>query len=247
MAYEGEELQIVTEQVPAPVFINGVAQNAAMRKHGAVHSPRVLGAHGSNVAVAGSIAFRVGGTDAAAAAVGARGTSFGVATYTFRIDRTKGGDGLGVYFGVADGATDFENGEAWGAAWALGAHGGNLFSWEDGLGAGALVRGALPGSEESLPDGATVAVRVDMALRELSFAVNGGDFVVAKGVELPPSVRPFCKLSGFTKDSVSLAYQGEDLPALDSPGSSNKSTAEAGFNPKMPRVSSDTVLCLELR
>merc|ERR1712190_114170 len=104
------------------------------------------------------------------------------------------------------------------------------------------MRHALPGSDTSLRDGTVIKVRVDMGTRMLGFSVDGSDFVVAKGVQLPDAVRPFCKLAGVTGDCVSLAYEGEALPQLTA---ADKETIEvvASANPKLPRVSSDTVIC----
>uniref|UniRef100_A0A7S4BVR1 B30.2/SPRY domain-containing protein n=2 Tax=Chrysotila carterae TaxID=13221 RepID=A0A7S4BVR1_CHRCT len=203
----------VSEMAPLPVFRNGVPQNEAMRAHRGTYAIKHLGPHGKNVIVEGRIAKRaeadeidMSGSmfvedkcdDLAAVVVGARSAEFGVNTFTFRIERTYSNNGLGTFVGVADSGVDFLNHERWGAAWAIGCHGQNLFSWTDGRGAATLVRGGLPGSDESLPDGATIAVRVDLDARPrvLSFSVDGGPFIVAKGVELPRTVRPFCKLAG---------------------------------------------------
>eukprot|EP00965_Chrysotila_dentata_P216366 6189331-Pleurochrysis_carterae.AAC.2 len=70
--------------------------------------------------------------DLAAVVVGARSAEFGVNTFTFRIERTYSNNGLGTFVGVADSGVDFLNHERWGAAWAIGCHGQNLFSWTDG-------------------------------------------------------------------------------------------------------------------
>uniref|UniRef100_A0A7S4BVP7 B30.2/SPRY domain-containing protein n=1 Tax=Chrysotila carterae TaxID=13221 RepID=A0A7S4BVP7_CHRCT len=255
----------VSEMAPLPVFRNGVPQNEAMRAHRGTYAIKHLGPHGKNVIVEGRIAKRaeadeidMSGSmfvedkcdDLAAVVVGARSAEFGVNTFTFRIERTYSNNGLGTFVGVADSGVDFLNHERWGAAWAIGCHGQNLFSWTDGRGAATLVRGGLPGSDESLPDGATIAVRVDLDARPrvLSFSVDGGPFIVAKGVELPRTVRPFCKLAGFPGDSVALFYQGENSRAASSTtrecacaANSNEQTA-AGYNRKLPRESGDTVL-----
>jgi len=252
MAYEGDEASLAAELAPPTAFEFCVPQNASMLRHGVHYQPAVLGPHGSNVRLDDSTAtvIRAGGRDHTAAAVGARGTQFGVATYTFRLDHTLADDGLGVFVGVADGGVDYANEKSWGDAWALGCHGGNIFQWEDGLAKGALVRGALPGIDEGFKNGTVVCVRVDMGSRELSFSVDGTRFVVAKGITLPRTVRPFCKLSGSSGDRLSLAYDGEALPPCQRERQLTladealiEATIDAALaNPKLPRTSSDTVL-----
>jgi len=260
MAYEGDEAEIVTDGVPLPVFPYGVPQSSAMLQHGVHYRARILGAHGANVSVSGATAIRNGGKDTTAAIVGARGFHSGSHTFSFRIDRTKGNDGLGLFVGVADSSTDFLNNETWGAAWALGCHGANLFSWEDSFASAQLERGVMPGSEQSLKDGTVIAVRVNMSARprELAFSIDGGDFVVAKGIALPETVRPFCKLAGADGDAISLAYEGERLPPVASMDAIDERCAAqiikdneiiakvtAGNN-KLPRESGDSVLIPEV-
>lgn len=258
LAYEGEESELVAPATPLPVFKHGAAQNAAMRAHSLHFRPTPLGPHGGNVLTAGATAIRNGGKDATAAVVGSHGVHTGTATFCFRIQRTKGNDGLGVFVGVADSSVDYLNYEAWGAAWALGCHGSNLYSWEDGLEAAELVRDALPGSEDSVKDGTVIVVRVNMDARprELAFAVDGADFVTAKGVELPETVRPFAKLTGADGDAVSLAYEVDKLPAMQAidelaPLQAAKDEDIIAYcaigNPKLPRESNDSVLVPEVK
>lgn len=96
-----------------------------------------------------------------------------------------------------------------------------LFEWTNARGAGHLIYGGLPGSDESLTAGSTVTLKVDLSAspRTLAFSINGGDFITAEGCELPAAVRPFCKLSGFDGDAVTLTYDDvvSRTASLDSP------------------------------
>jgi hypothetical protein len=257
MAYEGEEAALVRPALPLPIFKHGAEQNAAMRAHGVHYRPAVLGPHGANIASVGATAIRNGGKDSTAAVVGARGAQMGTATFSFRIERTKGNDGLGVFVGVADSSVDYLNNEVWGAAWAIGCHGRNLYSWTDALESAELLRDALPGSEDSVTDGTVVEVRVDMDARprELAFSVAGSDFVTAKGVELPETVRPFAKITGANGDAISLGYETDTLPPVHVHGLSPFQAAadeeiiancDVG-NAKLPRESNDSVLVPEVK
>lgn len=261
LAYKGDETELVTNGQPLPTFKYDVPQNSAMLAYGVHFRPRILGPHGANIISSGATSVRNGGTDNSAALVGARGTSSGTSTFMFRIDHTKDNDGLGVFVGVADSSTDFLNRERWGAAWALGCHGSNLFSWEDGLGSAQLERDAFPGSDESLKDGAVISVRVNMDARprELAFSVDGSDYVVVKGINLPPTVRPFAKLSGSDGDALSLAYAADKLPPRTGLTTGDEQTSVLSAkdediiatittgNLKLPRESGDSVLVAEVK
>eukprot|EP00315_Gephyrocapsa_oceanica_P004049 CAMPEP_0185317408 /NCGR_PEP_ID=MMETSP1363-20130426/46754_1 /TAXON_ID=38817 /ORGANISM="Gephyrocapsa oceanica, Strain RCC1303" /LENGTH=248 /DNA_ID=CAMNT_0027915661 /DNA_START=5 /DNA_END=751 /DNA_ORIENTATION=+ len=194
-----------------------------------------LGQHGDNVRVGGGvIATRTGGSDASAVVVGSTGIQLmhpaqrGQGTFTWTIRKSQSNDGLGLYVGVADADADFLS-DSWGKAWAMGCHGCNLFAWNDARGNGALVPGGLPGSEDSLEDGTTITVKVDLSAspRTLSFSINGGEFVTASDCELPPTVRPFAKLAGAEGDSVSLAY--DDAPSRSSSIDETASEAAASL------------------
>ena len=124
-------MQTITEGVPLPIFPNGVPQNAAMRSHKSKYGVGTFGASAENVTVLGNSLVRNGGSDLTAAAVGSRGAREGVHVFTFKIDRTRGNDGLGVFLGIADAAVDFQNPSEWGCAYAIGCHGQNLFSWKN--------------------------------------------------------------------------------------------------------------------
>ncbi|EOD16352.1 hypothetical protein EMIHUDRAFT_244982 [Emiliania huxleyi CCMP1516] len=150
-----------------------------------------LGQHGDNVRVGGGvIATRTGGSDASAVVVGSTGIQLmhpaqrGQGTFSWTIRKSQGNDGLGLYVGVADADADFLS-DSWGKAWAMGCHGCN----------------------DSLEDGTTVTVKVDLSAspRTLSFSINGG----AEG------------------DSVSLAY--DDAPSRSSSIDETASEAAASL------------------
>lgn len=173
-----------------------------------------LSQHGPNVDIKDGLnAIRKGGEDTSAVVVGSTGIQLdnpvqhGQGTFTWTIRKSKSNDGLGIYVGIADGQTDFLS-NCWGKAWAMGCHSCNLFEWNDACDRGQIIYGGLPGSAESLTDGSTITVKVDLSAspRTLSFSINGGDFITADGCELPTSVRPFCKLAGFDGDAVTLTY-----------------------------------------
>jgi len=126
----------------------------------------VLGQHSNNVDVKDGLnAIRRGGADADAVVVGSTGVQLnnpaqmGRATFTWTIRKTKNNDGLGIYLGVADSATDF-NSSVWGKAWTMGCHSASLFEFANARGPGQLLSDGLPGSEDSLTDGSTVTVEV---------------------------------------------------------------------------------------
>ncbi len=129
---------------------------------------------------------------------------------------SQANDGLGVYIGLVDSSVGFRANAPWGGAIAMGVHAGNLFEWADAKADGALVRGALDGYAESPTDGSVVSVQFDLASNYLAFKVNGGDWMVAKNVELPASARPFVKL-GSTGDSIALSYAERPPKAMPMP------------------------------
>lgn len=235
--------QTISEGVPPPAFKGDVAQSKGMLSAGTAYDYRskVVGPHGANLKLTdhSTVLRKAGGDDMKAAFVGARGVTHGVATFSFKILRSAH-SGLGTYVGVADAAADFNDSAHWGRAWAMGCHGQNLFSWEDGFEVASYVRGALPGSDTSLSSGDTVTVKVDMEKRELSFAVNGGQFVAAAHVTLPASVRPFCKLSGEVGDSVSLVYE-DDVLDINQINQKDALAAAGGIENADGRMSVDVV------
>jgi hypothetical protein len=123
-----------------------------------------------------------------------------------------------------------------------------LFEWTNARGAGSLIYGGLPGSDESLAAGSTVTVKVDLAAspRTLAFSVNGGDFIQAEGCELPASVRPFCKLAGFDGDAVALTYEDvvSRTASLDSPPKEEVGMLAGGLKEmwnRLERITPDSI------